>query len=290
METGVSYARRSSMEQRDNTSLPDQLRRMQAHAVANDIGLYASMWDDAESGSSLDRPALWEAFCMLKCIKCQPTPMPEDYTNETWGQPCACGKMQGLDTIIVWDFKRFGRDSAETVYLCLKVLDKLDKRLLIVDGSLRVDTKTPIGKFMLRLMAAMAELDRDELMDKFNRGKEYVKTSTPKYAEGGIPYGFKSDGLKKGGSNLVPEPEEYAALEYIHKLHAAGVDYAQIATLLNEQGFKARRGGQWHRTQVARACSPKTGASYPQYQFHMIEIRNKARQAVEELRKRQSSA
>lgn len=219
---------------------------------------------------------------MLKCVQCQPTPMPADYTNETWAEPCQCGQMQGLDTIIVWDFKRFGRDSAETIYLCLEVLDKLDKRLLIVDGALKVDTKTPIGRFMLRMMAILAELDRDELMDKFNRGKEYVKTATPKYAEGGIPYGFMSDGTKKGGSNLVPHPDEHPIWEYILYMRAQGLDYTTIANRLNDQNYPARRGGRWHRTQVVRACSQQTGASYPQYQAYLKQTWRRAIQQVKE--------
>ena len=221
-ETGVAYARRSSVSQQDNTSLHDQIQRLQAHATANNIELYSIMWDDAYSGSNLDRPALWEAIYRLKCVECPVSKQPAQMTDDAWQIPCDCGKMNGLDTLIVWDFKRFGRDSRETTYLCLDVLDRLDKRLLIVDGEIKVDTRTPIGRFMLRLMASMAELDRDELMAKMNRGKDFIRRTTQKYPEGGIPYGFVTDREKKSGSNLIPKMDyreplkgEYHVLKYI---------------------------------------------------------------------------
>lgn len=290
-ETGIGYARRSSLTQRDNTSLPDQVRRIQAHAVANNIELHEVLTDDGESGSSYDRPALWEAISKLKCIQCEPRPMPTHITDDKWQVICQCEKMQGLDALIVWDFKRFGRDSRETIYLCLEVLDKLGKRLIICDGNVKVDTSTPMGRFMLRLMAAMAELDREELMGKFDRGREYIRKTTDKYAGNGQPpYGFKTDGERKQGSNLIPVIDEndptggeFRVLKYIWVLKYCGFTYRRIAERLNKEEIRARKGGLWHETQVWRILSEER-YSEPQVAAIMGPLKEQAKAAAEKMR------
>jgi DNA invertase Pin-like site-specific DNA recombinase len=275
----VGYARTSSIAQRDNTSIKDQIMRIQAHADARNLLLHAIMYDDGVSGASLTRPALWDAIQMLKCTLCQPRKMPEYVSHDDWNQSCACGQMQGLSTIIVWDFKRFGRTSSETIFLCLEVLDKLDKRLVIVDGDIQIDTSTPMGRFMLKLFANMAELDKEELHDKWNRGKAFVKLNTVKFAEGGVPYGFQSDRECKSGSNLIPKVDphdaakgEFGVLKYIYLLKAAGLSNREISQRLNKEGIKARKGGHWHENQVWRILAD-TGRKYPQVVAYHAAIR-----------------
>lgn len=275
----IGYARRSTLSQRDNTSLNDQMQRIQQYAEREGLELHHLAFDDGVSGASMNRPGLWDAIWMLKCIECQPSVMPNKLTSEAWLENCSCEAMNGADTLVIWDFKRFGRNSRETIFLCLDVLDQFDKRLIIVDGAMKLDTATPQGRFMLQLLALLAELDREEISEKMNRGKDHIKLHSNKYAGGGIPYGFRSDKQCKSGSNLVPKVDpndptkgEYANLKHILLLSELGFSQRRIAQEMNELKRHPRSGGLWHKTHIHRVLN-ETDDMHPQFREQMEQLR-----------------
>ena len=67
------------------------------------------------------------------------------------------------------------------------------------------------------------------------------------YAHGAPPLGFRAE-----GGELVPDPDEQAAVQRIVELRAEGESLRQIAAALTAEGFTPKRGGAWHPQQVAR--------------------------------------
>lgn len=78
------------------------------------------------------------------------------------------------DTIIVSDISRIARNTKDL----LNIVNELNNRN-IAFKSLKetIDTETPQGKFMLTVFAAMAELERDTILQRQKEGIEIAKAA-----------------------------------------------------------------------------------------------------------------
>lgn len=96
------------------------------------------------------------------------------------------------DSIVVIRMDRLGRSSKQLIEL-VEELDERKVRLVILD--LNIDTKTPMGKFFLTVIAAFSEMERTILKEKQRNGIEVAKM---KGVYGGRPkrYHKKHAGMK----------------------------------------------------------------------------------------------
>ena len=224
--TGVSYGRRSTFEQRDNTSRDNQIDSTRAYAKHNAIELVAECFDEM-TGTTWSRPELWRALQLVRCLECPPVPLPaRELEREDFLQDCACGRNAGADALIVWDLKRLGRDMQEMVFLVLDVLEPAGKHLIAVDGQMRFDTRTPIGKFFFSIIAGLAEYDRDEILDKLARGKR-ASIAQGNFGGGKAPFGWDGE-----NSRFTPNKEEQRTLREVFYWAAQGLSTRQISDRL----------------------------------------------------------
>lgn len=76
------------------------------------------------------------------------------------------------DTLVVWKIDRLGRTTSELVTL----IDSFDKnKINFVSITENFDTKTPIGKFVLTLICAMASMEREILITRTRAGLEAAR-------------------------------------------------------------------------------------------------------------------
>ncbi len=67
------------------------------------------------------------------------------------------------DTVIVESISRLARNTKDL----LGIVDKLDKKgVVFISQKEKVDTSTPMGKFVLTLFGAIAELEREYTLDR----------------------------------------------------------------------------------------------------------------------------
>lgn len=76
------------------------------------------------------------------------------------------------DTLYVHDFSRLARNTRDLLSIC----DQLTARGVgLVSISENVDTSTPTGKLMFTMIAAMAEFERQNLLERQREGIEIAK-------------------------------------------------------------------------------------------------------------------
>lgn len=116
------------------------------------------------------------------------------------------------DTLIVTKLDRLARSTAHL----LSIVEKLDRKrvgLRILDfGGTAVDTKSPSGKLMLTMFAAMAQFEREMMLERQREGIAKAK----------------QDGKYKGR-----KPTARAKAEQVEKLHSEGVGATEIAKRLS---------------------------------------------------------
>jgi site-specific DNA recombinase len=207
----VAYTRVSSEHQKDNTSLPLQLERIQAycHAAGH---LLIGHFEDVESASGKKvRPQFKRALDMV-----------------------INGAAEG---IVCMRLDRFARSTLEG----LKVVQELNqsgKQLVVLD--LNLDTSTPVGRCMLSVLLSFAELERETINYRTGEGRRKV-IEAGGYAFGRPPYGW--DAVDK---RLIPNPFEQTMLSLIFELRDNGYSYKRIAKELNMRGVPAKSANkQW---------------------------------------------
>jgi DNA invertase Pin-like site-specific DNA recombinase len=81
------------------------------------------------------------------------------------------------DTVIVESISRFARNTKDLLELTEQLKDK---KVIFVSKKESIDTDTPAGQFMLTVFGAMAQLERDYILDR-QRGGIAVAKAQGKY-------------------------------------------------------------------------------------------------------------
>ncbi len=222
------YARVSTAGQsQDGVSLDAQRARIAAWCLANDVELADVFVDAGLSGSKAsNRPALVAAL------------------------DAAC-KAGGV--LVVYSLSRLARSTRDTI----NIGERLDKAGAdLVSLTEKIDTTTAAGKMVFRMLAVMAEFERDLVSERTKGALAHKKAKRER--TGGIPFGY---GLADDGVGLVPAPAEQEAICLVRRLRAEGVTLQGIADELTARAVPTKgKGGRWHITTVVRVLKAKAAA------------------------------
>ena len=211
------YIRVSTDEQaRDGVSMDAQRAKIQAWADLNGYELGGIFEDAGISGAKADRPGLAAALE-------------------------AVGKG---DALVVYSLSRLARSTRHTLDIS-EALDKAGADL--VSLSERIDTTSAAGRMVFRMLAVLAEFERDQLRERTTAAMQYKKAKGERV--GAIPYGYT---LADDEKTLEPNPTEQAVITEARKLKAAGLSLRKVAAELARRGFYARNGAQFEAEQVRR--------------------------------------
>lgn len=195
------YIRVSTDAQREEGySIDAQREMLQAHCVSKGIKNYEFYVDGGFTGSNIARPAL--------------TKLIEEINADL------------ISHVIVYKLDRLSRSQKDALYLIEDVFNPHGVAFTSMNENM--DTSTPMGRLMLGILAAFAQLERENIKERTRMGmKERVKSGL--WMGGGkIPFGY--DYNKKSGI-LVPN-EDAAKVRLIYDLYLQGYAAQNIATML----------------------------------------------------------
>jgi site-specific DNA recombinase len=101
-----------------------------------------------------------------------------------------------------------------------------------------VDTSNAAGRFIYSILAAMAEFERETICERTRGVLGYMKSAGK--VVGTVPYG-----RIRNGDDLVECPDEQEVIVRMRTMRAAGNGYRLVARTLNNDGVKAKSGGEW---------------------------------------------
>jgi DNA invertase Pin-like site-specific DNA recombinase len=200
----VAYTRVSTARQGiSGIGLDDQLAQVTAAVNRRGWTLTSHLSDEGLSGKRADnRPALTAALDQL-----------------------AGGS---ADVLVVAKLDRLARSTVDLGRLMLRA-DAEGWDLVILD--LDVDTSTPSGRLMLRVVGAVAEFESDLIADRARATHRQRRAR----------------GLRPGMAPLLPD----TVRRRIATERAEGRTLRAIADDLNSDGTPTARGGRWHPSTVA---------------------------------------
>jgi DNA invertase Pin-like site-specific DNA recombinase len=109
------------------------------------------------------------------------------------------------------------------------------------------DADDPMRTAIRQVMGVFAQLDRALIAKRMRNGRK-AKALTGGYAG----YGSPAYGQQAVNRELVDVPSEQQAIRTIQELRGLGMSYQAIATKLNDEGVKPKRGGVWYAMGVRR--------------------------------------
>jgi len=220
----VGYVRVSTDEQAKNgLSLEGQRERIEAYTRMRGIELVEVITDAGVSGGVplTDRPGGRRVAELVKC--------------------------QEIDSVVVVKLDRAFRNTVD----CLSVASEWEKRevgLHILDlGGNAVDTQSASGRFVLTVLAGVAEMERMQIKERCDVGRAQARKKGKPLSKA-VPYGFQN----KNG-RLVPDTKEQATARKMKRLRERGLSLRKIAELLNREGVQTKHGARWKAVQVSRA-------------------------------------
>lgn len=216
MTTAAIYTRVSTTEQAETGyGLASQLEKCKAMATVKGWHVVKHYSDDV-SGTKSDREGLNELL-MDSCSK-------------------------KFDAVIVAALDRLGRSTK----LVLNLVERLDAcGVEIVSVKESLDTSTPTGNFVLTILAAIAQLERDNIVARTTDGRD-ARGKIDGEKGGRMPLGYQRAGTGEKNNGEVVVNEKWAkVVRRIFALRAEGQTMRGICTALNETGQTTKRGSQW---------------------------------------------
>jgi DNA invertase Pin-like site-specific DNA recombinase len=118
----------------------------------------------------------------------------------------------------------------------------------LVSLSEDINTTTAAGKMVFRMLAVLAEFERDQISERTTMAMAH-KRSQGHRISGQVPYGTR---LASDGKTLEPEPAEQATIVQVKALRSAGLSIRKIVKELAQRGVVGRTGKPLDVPQVHR--------------------------------------
>ncbi len=210
------YTRVSSVKQAEKgSSIDNQTDQLRAYCVARGWEVVGEYTDQAVSGRTFSREGFNQMMNDLK-----PNSM-----------------------VMVYSLSRFGRNTREF----LKHLDLLTKKQVeFFSLDIGFDTSTAMGKAMLTIFSAFAQLESDQMSERITAVMGNKKSKGEIYC-GRPPLGYRNQGDK-----LVEIPSEIQTLNHVRKIFNETGSYAKTAARLNRLGLRGKYGGKFQHSTVEK--------------------------------------
>jgi site-specific DNA recombinase len=228
MEKAVLYARFSSRPNaQECESITTQMSRLRAYCEASEWQIVAEKDDADKTGATTEgRPGLAEALDIACAYKA---------------------------TLVVYSLSRLARSTSDAI----KIVERLDKcGANLVSLHEKIDTTTPMGRFVFRMIASLAELEREQIAERTSDAM--LRRQGDGQAMGGVPpFGFKfvrTEGKTNRGNpkkKIVLDDYYFPVLCFIKELHELGNCPNAIARILAEDGYRPRV-KKWSSVSITR--------------------------------------
>jgi len=216
----ILYVRVSTMKQvNEGDSIDNQTARLKQYASLHGFSDIEVIADEGLSGKTIEREGLQNVMHAVRT--------------------------HGTDAVIVYSLSRFARNTIAT----LEAIEVMNKNGVAFHSlTEQLDTTSPIGRFFLTTIAALAQLEREQIGERTRSVMQFKKSQGERVGQ--IPFGSMLDTTT---GKLVDDVNEQAALALVRELHERGLSYTRIASELESRNMMNKAGrSHWTKQQIHR--------------------------------------
>lgn len=197
-KVAIGYIRVSTEEQaREGISLAAQAAKIQVYAELHGMTLAALVKDEGKSGKSLERQGIQRVLDFV-----------------------AAGR---VEAVLVYKLDRLSRRTQDI----LELVEHFERAGVALHSfQENLDTKSAVGRFVLRTLASLAEMERDLIIER-TRDALTHKRQVGEWV-GRVPFGFRLEGVQ-----LVEDPDAQAKIIRVKRLRRQGISLREIAQRLS---------------------------------------------------------
>lgn len=163
----------------------------------------------------------------------------------------------GLGRVVAIKMDRFSRSVRDF----LELLDYCENHnCAVVSLGESIDTSTPIGRMMITVIAAVAEMEKDTIKERLMSGRAQ-KATQGGHAGGAIEFGYSYS----GEDNWTINEDQAATVKRIFRLFLRGCTLTRVAAILNKWNLKTARGSRWYPATVRYILSNGAYAGLAQW-------------------------
>ncbi len=239
MKKVAIYCRVSSDDQKERDTIDNQVEMLSAYTeIKEHLDVYSNYLDNGISGTI-------------------------PFNERPGGKKLINDAKKGLfDTVLVYKIDRFGRDTLSGL-TAIEMLRKYDIEIISVTEPF--DLNTPAGRFQFITYLNMAELERNNILDRMYIGATRA-AKKGKWMGGIVPYGY----IKNNDGYLEINEEEAKTIKNIFDLYTIDkMSGLSIAAYLNSSGILSSCGkgngkrtkgitGKWRSSSIQRILSSTT--------------------------------
>lgn len=196
------YARVSTDNQLENYSIDEQTARLEAYCAAKGWALLKTYVDGGYSGGNTNRPALQQ---LLKAVR-----------------------ESEIDAVVVYKLDRLSRSQKDTLTLIEDEL--LAHGTDFVSINENFDTSTPFGRAMIGILSVFAQLEKDQITERFTMGR--IARGKAGYFHGG---GNAPTGYDYVNGQLQVNEYEAIQVREVFSLFTAGKSINAIYRIVNNK-------------------------------------------------------
>lgn len=145
--------------------------------------------------------------------------------------------------LVVYSLSRLARSTIDAITISQR-LDKSGADL--VSLTEKIDTTSAAGKMIFRLLAVLAEFERDVISERTVTALSQMRKNNQRIS-GRIPYGYDLAGDCK---TLIANAEELTTVKRIKQMRESGESLRGIAAALNADGVKSKGGKPWGASSI----------------------------------------
>ena len=211
MKVGL-YLRVSTQEQaKEGYSIGEQESRLRNYCKAMLWDIYKIYVDPGYSGGDTNRPGLQNLI--------------DDVKSGIIGK------------VVVYKLDRLSRSQLDTLFLIEKIF--LANGTDFVSMSENFDTSTPFGRAMIGILAVFAQLEREQIKERMNMGKE-ARAKEGKWHGGATqPIGYDYDPVT---DELIVNDYEAMQIVELQKMFLRGIPLRTIEREFEHKGYKHKHG------------------------------------------------
>lgn len=210
----IAYLRVSTTAQvTDGVSLDLQIEKIRQWAALHNSELVGVYSDNGLSGKNTARPGLQQALTAAKAHKA---------------------------ALVVYSLSRLSRNTLDTLRL-VQELEQAGSDLVSIQEM--IDTTSPAGRVVFRVLAALAEFEREQLAERTRQAMQHIKAQGKRV--GSIPHGYQLNGDK-----LIPNAGEQKTITLAKKYKGKGLSLRAISAALQKHGHVNRHGRAYNPNSV----------------------------------------